>query len=562
MLLISPHKDAPLFSAPDWELKLTQVIDEISGGNFSTHEEIRQIFRQASLVNLWFFIKFVCGHSAPVDRLNTGYHLDLCNFYMKHSGAGDRAFVFLPRGHLKSKICTIHGTNWDLIRDPNLTIKIFNAKEEFAFKFMQQIQRVFDSNPFFKWLFPEFVPEKGKRRWNNHELELPNRTVQGNEANVEAGGITGASEGKHYKRLKPDDIFGMKALNSQMEAGAIMESAKNWFKTATSSLLDGVMKSSVFGAGTRWSSDDGYEEIWTDCNKIVGEDHGDYVTDVKNTWSIFYMPAIINNQPIFEEDYPIEFFENLSEKDPWSYATQYMNQPSKSGLAELADYEVEDFKLVYDEHLGYKFVYEDGETLMSSCDNIQVCDPAASEKKATAKTSRSALGILSHAPDDKRFLFNVKADFVPITTVYQWGRKDKIRFKCYLRCWILEAQGAFKILGDVFRTLENLDNKGKGINQIVYLNIRPVPKIGEKDAVIRSTCEPILSKGLLFVEKKSKLLFMEELKTFPHGKKKDILDMLSLGLNNTSRPPTEEEIVYQNIRKDEFSQRRVGITGY
>jgi hypothetical protein len=60
---IERHPQAPVFSEEsNPALVLRQLVEEVSsGGRMSTTESVRQLLRQAGLVYLWFFLKFIAG---------------------------------------------------------------------------------------------------------------------------------------------------------------------------------------------------------------------------------------------------------------------------------------------------------------------------------------------------------------------------------------------------------------------------------------------------------------------------------------------------------------------
>ena len=51
-------------------LYLDQLGKEASSENFQATDEVKDLMRQASLVSLWFFLKFVAGFAGPFDKLN------------------------------------------------------------------------------------------------------------------------------------------------------------------------------------------------------------------------------------------------------------------------------------------------------------------------------------------------------------------------------------------------------------------------------------------------------------------------------------------------------------
>ena len=207
----------------------------MASGNFTQNESFRQVIRQAALVNLWFFTKFVTGFSGPFDLLNYDLHIDMANFRQTLLYPGCRGAMYLPRGHYKSAILTEGGSAWEMIRNPEIRIRITNATEDKARDFFINVKGIFDSNDLMSWLFGNpadpmgsFVPErKAGDRWNRTELVLPNRMRNYREANLEYGGVGGASEGHHYDLHVIDDMIGLAALNSLQGSNAVMETTRN-----------------------------------------------------------------------------------------------------------------------------------------------------------------------------------------------------------------------------------------------------------------------------------------------------------------------------------------------
>lgn len=99
---ISPHPDAPELSDPKKApLYLAQLSAEVGSDHFQTTEEVRNLMRQASLVNLWFFLKCVAGFAGPFEKLNTNLHREMCNFAQLMMKPGIKAASFDPRFHFK-----------------------------------------------------------------------------------------------------------------------------------------------------------------------------------------------------------------------------------------------------------------------------------------------------------------------------------------------------------------------------------------------------------------------------------------------------------------------------
>jgi hypothetical protein len=222
-------------------------------------------------------------------------------------------------------------------------------------------------------------------------------------------------------------------------------------------------------------------------------------------------------------------------------------------------YSTETGWLIQTQEAGEKHFYS-----LKDCDVVLATDPAASEKFISAKTSRSASIVYARHFSNKRFILVIHADYVTPSMMFDWLFSDMYKFRGYARGTFLEAQGPFKILTPLLKEEERRRNVEalKSKNEPISLFVQAVTKTGEKDAVIRSTLDPILKQELLFVEKNCKELFMEELHTFPQSNRKDILDAVCLAEKATIRPMDETELEEEENERDEFAQREANVAGY
>ena len=191
---------------------------------------------------------------------------------------------------------------------------------------------------------------------------------------------------------------------------------------------------------------------------------------------------------------------------------------------------------------------------LKDCDVIQVSDPAATEKGMSAKTSKSAHIILATAPDEKRFVIRGHADYVPPSTIFDWFFDGYANFKNYLRLSGMEMQGPFKIFGPLFREEQE--------RRRTWISFRPIKTSGDKDARIRSFLEPLLRRHLLYVVGSFKDEVSSELKVFPDGPKKDILDALAMGVQESKIPEKPEELRRRMFRQQITRGKVNETTGY
>ena len=119
-----------------------------------------------------------------------------------------RKLILIPRGHLKSTICTTaHTIQW-LINYPDVRILISTATGEQANKFISEIKQHFQLNRDFRTLFPEFCPPaKNVKEWGTQEsFTLPCRKIIRKEPSVSICTIGKVIAGGHYDVIKSDDL--------------------------------------------------------------------------------------------------------------------------------------------------------------------------------------------------------------------------------------------------------------------------------------------------------------------------------------------------------------------
>ena len=567
MIQLIPHKKAPLFSRPDSMLIFRQTLKEMSSQNPAFgNEEVVQLFRQAGFVNLWFFLKAICSHGGPFDLLNQDLHMDMCNYRQSLLVPGCRGALFVPRSTFKTTIFTEGASAWELIRNPEMRIRITNQIAGKAEDFMHTVKNIFDSNAFFAELYPEYVPEPNVERWNMTEIVLPNRKRKRREASLESGGVGGASEGHHYDLHIIDDMIGLAALNAGHQSGAEMIRTRNWFWGSEKTLLQSMRYSRVLVVGTRYAVDDVYDDIIARAHVNLGTPMRDFKPNLEGRWSVYYRKAIENDESIFPESFTKKDLAEMAIDDYWTYVTQYLNDPEAGGLAEFNQYKVKKCFLeskttevaggenILTWSIRHFSAGEETVIPLSSCDLLIACDPAASERYMTAKTSRSAVGALATDAHNNHYILDLRADYVPATKMFDWLFSMKRKFQEYTRATFLESMGAFKMLMPILRKEETR----RGEN----LNLRAVHVTGEKDARIRTILQPVLEQGRLFADENFYDLFWDEQRAFPQSQRKDILDMVSLGIKASIRPLSDAERTEKRRAEKRLKGFNRGITGY
>ena len=529
-------------------------------------EEIRQLYRQAGFVNLFFFGKVIAGFSGPFSEWTDHLHMDMANFRQSLLNEGCRGAIYIPRGHFKTSVVTEAGGAWEILRNTELRCRITHAIADTAQGFMHTIKDIYDSNEFFAWLYPEYVHKQAKPpRWNDTELVLPNRRKRYREANIEIGGVGGASEGHHYDLHIIDDMIGLNSLNAGRQSNAEMIRTTNWFWSSEKALLQNMKTSRIIVVGTRYSVDDIYSQLIKDSNELIGCNLDGYIPNEEGNWRIYYRKGVEDNEVIFPEYFTMEGYQKLATMDWWSYVTQYLNDPQMTGLAELNEYSINTCWMDWDDKLKLWFIMwkekdENGlvglrKEPITDFDVIQACDPAATERYISAKTSRTAVGVLAQHWSGKKFLISLNADYVSPLRMFDWMFANKKKFGPWLRSTLIEANAGFKVLGPIINKEEQIRN--------AYLNLRSYPAMGDKTARIRSDLQPEFQKGNIYVLDDVLAMVEEEKNTFPQSNKKDILDVISSLVRNSIQPlsPKDKAKIEQQEERWRYS-RTNNVTGY
>ena len=549
-LEIAPHPDAPIFTRDSNPKKvLEEAITEItSQGGFKSTEEIRQLLRQAGLVNLWFYLKFIAGFSGPYDLLNTDLHVDMCNFrQLVTTTPGIKAATFLPRSALKSTIMTHGAASWELVRNPNLRIGITHEIAERAQEFVDTVINTFQANELHQWLYPEH----SKSNRDNVTLELSSRQKKLVDPNLRALTAGGSSQGIHLDLFVADDIVGDNMLNANHSSGADMARMSNWLKSNMRTLVVNWKSSRVLVVGTRYAIDDPYEDIMVYSKDRWGDwEELDYPPDPSGEWTTYYRSALTSaGESIYPDQYSVESLKKLQAEDPWTFWSQYQNKPHSARPGDFGSYSVEPVNLVWnDPEKNWRVEFPDGTSRsLVTADIVSAGDPAGSSKRVSVLTSKSAACTIARWSDDVIVVLEAAKGYVEPTTFFDWLTSFKDKYGYLHRASYSEAQAGFKAFIPIARQMQELRGK--------HLDLLPVPALGDKEATIRNIIQPFLEKKKLFVRGELENSLSEEIRTFP-SRSMDLLDALKIAIFKSHKPDVDPDALPDSDEEDSFRPRR------
>jgi hypothetical protein len=550
---IRPHKEAPDFKDfASGQKALIDLYADITSAHPTTDvKSTLDLMRQAGLVNLWFFLKVIAGAYGPYEKLNEILHLDMANFRQSDScmAPGARWLALMPRGFRKSTIFT-HGANsWMLTRDATERIRLVNAIISRAEDFRNLTKATIDSNALYAALYgpgwkmadgsliASRVPQLNSKDWNAERMVMPNRTRNAAEPSIKPAGVTGAGEGDHHTHLNVDDPIGLDAIDWMHQSTVMMENAKKWMSTNLNALLDTPKENTIGIVGTRYSQDDCYEKFANDAKEVVGT-IDEAITPVPGgRWSVYYRLVQEEGKMLAPE---IIDEKELASMDQWTAATQYWNQPQKSGISEFVKYVIKPCKLFHDEKSGlYLISFRDDlsdevKTLnLATLTGVISTDVASKDRNINILTSRTSVGVWFTDSQNRAFRVWCKVGYMSIDKAFDAIFEAWDMFPGLIEATIFETNAMQ--LG-LYQLLTKEQEKRK-----MWINLREAPAKGDKVARIRSVLGWHFAQGLVYSTPEAVIELQQEKDAFP-SKRLDVLDESEKAISWMKRPANEEEV--------------------
>jgi hypothetical protein len=299
--------------------------------------------------------------------------------------------------------------------------------------------------------------------------------------------------------------------------------------------------------------------MYVDCKEQLGYwEELPHSVNPDGEWTIYHRMAEERGELIFPEKVDYKFLDKLKRDDSWSYHTQYLNNPYSAQQTEFADYEIKKCEVDYSNSKGYTIQYQLGpqsvEIPLAGCKVYLGIDPAASEKRASYKTSRSAMVVLARDDRGNRFFIDGSVGYYSPKKFYDEIFRLFIKYKDYIDVVYMEAQGAFKF---VWNSL-----LGEQKKRHRFMPLRKIVPLPDKDAKLRNYIQPILEKRLVWAATGIRRHIEEEVQVFPGGTKRDVMDAMEIADRNATLAMaiTESDL---NKEEEEIDDRRYcGRAGY
>lgn len=517
--------------------------------------------RDAVLADLFLFATVIFGYKDLAD-----VHRDIAALLGVWGQPGyRRLMVQIPRGHFKTSICTIANSLWQVCREPDAPLAIFNEKEDNAAMWVRAIRETVQNSVVFQTLFPELLPpgihirdrDRGVTlprswKWTDTELLFQRGSYGIPEPSIMGLGIGSASAGRHWPKIIKDDVISEDAKNSPL----VMERARDWADHSFSLEQPALGGMDLF-ACTPWHYSDVYAHVLS-----------------RYGYKLFRRSAFNDDGSVlFPEKFERATLEAMQRSDPYSFSSQFMCKP-RPGKEIAFEYEWLRFGAVR----GDTFVIEDASFNPS-------INPAGVPEKPTRAVPLAAMEkciLVDPIPDgetERRLEPGCRHAVVPLGRDY-FGRRFFLPGMWAGRCdpldlinIILDLCGALSCdrvgiekvaFSVVYRHWLREESRRRSIPHLTLIDLEPGRR--QKDARIRAKIAPT-RQGIYYVDRGVEREFVREYLEYPYGTTRDILDAWAYDdeAGILPRPLSPEEQQRYDDLHDARTRHRLGcdeITGY
>ena len=528
--------------------------------------------RERCKTDLYWFAGVVLRYGDKV-HMTEGAHRVLCRFLERRIGIPEIddapiQKVEMPRGLGKTTLGTQAYTIQRILQNPDTSILICNERLENAIAFLGAIKAEFESNQLLRELFPEVLPDPNKTTWATDKIVV-NRTTARKEPTVFCIGVGGTVTGMHPDEIIVDDMLSREAAENARSGNADITGRINRWLVQLKPLLNpwAEPRPTISFRGTRWYAGDSYEYIdeafgygeeerlWSVRQKI-GDRWQTVTLRRRGDVATLRRAAIEEGQSIWPEnpDYSLESLAKLRLADPVLFAANYMNSPSDELTATFKDawlryYDWLDPRTV-------KLATPDGPASvygLQDLDTVMLVDPGGFAAHRGGDRMRGSILITGTTPKLEHLILEAWSEQVTFHQVIEQILTFTTRYKVR-RCGVevAAAQAAF------FELIRKTA-KERGLD-LAMEAVRPESVQKEQRILV---IEPYFQRGQMYIGRGSQFTeFREQYRTFPRGRRVDLLDALAYGPKLWKKAPNQgprSVLQRQQQERDQYYRRR-GLT--
>ena len=453
------------------------------------------LMREHAKSSLYFLAKGVLGFSWLMPHI----HMDVCNL-LQDRDKRRKKFV-LPRGWLKTTVCTVAYPIFSAINNPNIRILLAQNNRDNARKKLKQIRELWETCQLLRALFPELLPSSSSQ-WTADSLCLV-RTEAHPESTFECVGVRGQTTSRHYNIIIEDDTvapdFDELGEETLAPSHDDVRKAITWHSLCLP-LLTNAKTDEIVVVGTRWYEIDLMSHIAKNepqyaCIERSCREDSDGNSDPR---------GMVTYPERFDADVLAEYEATLG---PYFYSTLMLNCPVSIGdMLFKADWFPE-----YDELPPRQSLYV-----------YTTIDPATDPELSTSRS-----------------------DAIDYSVVMTTG-KDMITGDIYVLDYFRERCNPGDMLDAVFDHVHTWNPLIVGYEDVAYqrsldywikermrttglfFNLQPIKRGTKKSKPTHIMgLQPIAASGTLHVRPHMKEL-MTEFLSFPRGAHDDLIDCLSM----------------------------------
>lgn len=501
----------------DTKQPLTEAIDRNQG---QVGEIDLDLIRAHARKSLFFFAKGVLGFSWLVPHV----HGDVC--LLLEDAAKRRKKFVLPRGWLKTTVCTIAYPIWRAINDPNIRVLLAQNNRENARKKLKAVREQWEYNTLLRVLFPELLPTSSSQ-WSADAICL-SRSKLHPESTFECVGVRGQSTSRHYNIIIEDDTvapdFDELGEETLAPSHDDVRKAITWHSLCLP-LLTNPSTDEIVVVGTRWyeidlmshieKNEPQYHSIERSCRE---DEHGN--SDPR---------GVVTYPERFDEDVLREYENTLG---PYFYSTLMLNSPISVGDMLFRTSWFQEYKELPPRQSLYIYT---------------TIDPATDPQLSTSRSDRLDYSVVMTTGKDMvtgdiyvldyfrercspgdhaAALFDHVLRWKPIIVGY-----EDVAYQRSLDYWLKEL----------------MRSRGQ------YFILKPIKRTGRKSKEVHIMgLHPIAAAGAIHIRPYMQELLTEFL-SFPRGAHDDLIDCLAMQTQLWRKTRSRAETLLSAERSDPFS---------
>lgn len=553
---------------PEPEIKRQQEWSIIPVDKMPNEKTKQLAHRLNGLGSMFYFGKVILRKR----RFTEHFHKPLCDGLEK---SHLKDVYEIPRDHFKSTICSEvapmwwalpftlndeavmrslgYGDEWIIwmrrAHNPDTRTLLVSSNITNAAKLGKRINGSYDSNDFFRTIYPEILPDSSCT-WSDFtktHKRTSGHTPQG-EGTYDFLGVNSALQSRHYDRMIQDDLVGKDAYDSPKVMEGVIEYHKLLVGAFDSDPASGGKDNDELVVGNRWS--------YIDLNSHIRAEEP-YFRIVNHSALGGCCPAHIIGKPIFPEEFNYNKLMRWQKRlGSYLFSCQFLNQPTQPGDAVFKEENLRyyEYKHVSDSDHRVKIVHDvhNGKVLadiMPSHLNItMVVDPNHS---GLTGRCRHAIAITGYSMMFERaYLLEYWAASASYDDFF--GNIYKLADKWKLEEFWLETIAAQKYIKYHIDYRNRIENRKLKVNEL---------KSARTDAAKKIRIEsfaPLYENNQFYCQRRH-TDFLAEYNQYPFGKTVDILDTIGYAPQTwTSQISGQDFNSFVNANKPPIPQGKCG----